>query len=575
MSKSCVICGSNESECELLLSAPCGSHWVCTDDVASFFENATNNESLFPPKCCDQMFMLADYAEYVPVEMAWAYQVKEQGEYAILARFRTYCANRACAKFLHPASHIKDPKTSVTYAICEAEDCGLSTCVECKQLLEEGTRNHECKQNEDDKRFKQMATEKGYQECSVCGATVELAEACNHITCECGNAFCYICGEDWPGLHSCPHYGPPIYDEEGYNQDGFHRETGLNRDGLDRHLGARGEGEDPDDDGEREDREEEDADWEIMQHMTPDQRDMVNQLPFGPREDALDQMRIELFEIHGILFNRGHPPPPPPQGEGEVDDLGNDEDGEDTDDALAVHDGIDEAGDVDGGDTGQDSNPDTRSEEEEDEEDALDDGSYFIDEEAIQGHQFADEHWEDNTPDLGSMFIDIDDTPLPDWAQAAHDSSDAAAMGPSSAASPTATDASHLSYRPEFDMDFLPDSTTHMLGDVGDSIHAAGHEPTGVVTPPYTVVAHNFPPGTSLTNIESVVTSETGVQVLACLLISVEPTMVVELLFENKEEAEKVVERFHGQVDDGSTMSFFLKGEEDGLGFRGRTKSGR
>ena len=86
MSKSCLICGGDETEGELLVEAPCGRHWICADDISSFFERATANESLFPPKCCGQMFMLHEYEDYVSFETAWAYQVKEQGEYAILAK---------------------------------------------------------------------------------------------------------------------------------------------------------------------------------------------------------------------------------------------------------------------------------------------------------------------------------------------------------------------------------------------------------------------------------------------------------------------------------------------------------
>ena len=86
MSKSCVICGSYDSEDELMLNAPCGRNWICIDDIGSFFENATNNESLFPPKCCEQMLMLENYEEHVDFDVAWAYQVKEQGEYATLAK---------------------------------------------------------------------------------------------------------------------------------------------------------------------------------------------------------------------------------------------------------------------------------------------------------------------------------------------------------------------------------------------------------------------------------------------------------------------------------------------------------
>ncbi|KAF1851888.1 uncharacterized protein K460DRAFT_270383 [Cucurbitaria berberidis CBS 394.84] len=307
MSKSCVICGGDESQGELLIDAPCGHHSVCVGDIPSFFERATENESLFPPKCCGQILMLQDYEDYVPFEIAWAYQAKEQGEYAILAKFRVYCASPHCAKFLHPTTHFKHPDTRVTYAICESEDCGKLTCCSCKTLLDQSTQNHTCQQDEDEKKFKEIAAEKGYQECFVCGATVELAEACNHISCECGHDFCYVCGNDWDGLHGCPHYGPAIYDEEGYNQDGFHRTTGLNREGLNRRQDiarARGDG-DPDLEGGEEDEEE---DWDVLQHLTLEQRMTINVLDGEEREDALDQHRIELMETQGIMFHQGQPP---------------------------------------------------------------------------------------------------------------------------------------------------------------------------------------------------------------------------------------------------------------------------
>jgi hypothetical protein len=101
------------------------------------------------------------------------------------------------------------------YAVCQDDECGTKTCVGCKKLLVGGKLQHKCSQADDEIEFKKTADEKGYQQCGVCGTTVELAEACNHITCDCGHSFCYICGEQWPGLHGCPHYGVPIYDAEG------------------------------------------------------------------------------------------------------------------------------------------------------------------------------------------------------------------------------------------------------------------------------------------------------------------------------------------------------------------------
>jgi hypothetical protein len=95
-----------------------------------------------------------------------------------------------------------------------------------------------------------------------------------------------------------------VYDEEGYNQDGFHRNTGLNREGLTRRQMADEEDEEEEDDGENDDHEGEDPEWEVLQHLTPAQRAMVDGLPREQREDALDQFRITLFEEQGITFNQ-------------------------------------------------------------------------------------------------------------------------------------------------------------------------------------------------------------------------------------------------------------------------------
>lgn len=96
-------------------------------------------------------------------------------------RYRVYCADPHCARFLHPSTYVEDKDNDITYAVCEAESCGKITCVRCKALLQHEKHAHECGPNEEDRKFKQMATEKGYKACPVCGVTVELAEACNHV----------------------------------------------------------------------------------------------------------------------------------------------------------------------------------------------------------------------------------------------------------------------------------------------------------------------------------------------------------------------------------------------------------
>jgi hypothetical protein len=130
-------------------------------------------------------------------------------------------------------------------------------------------------------------------------------------------------------VHGCPHYGPAIYDEESYNQDGYHRDTGLNRASLTyRQENARlGVVDDEDDDDE--DNEERGEDWDVMQHLEAEQRITINVLQGEAREDALDQLRIMLFETRGLFFGQGNHDGEDGneegEGEGEREESDNDE----------------------------------------------------------------------------------------------------------------------------------------------------------------------------------------------------------------------------------------------------------
>lgn len=55
-------------------------------------------------------------------------------------------------------------------------------CQNCAAALLAAVIEHTCEVREEDRKFKLTAKEKGFQECSCCGKTIELAEACNHIT---------------------------------------------------------------------------------------------------------------------------------------------------------------------------------------------------------------------------------------------------------------------------------------------------------------------------------------------------------------------------------------------------------
>ncbi|KAF2185246.1 hypothetical protein K469DRAFT_750426 [Zopfia rhizophila CBS 207.26] len=286
----CVVCGDEEAEAAPLRASPCGEHYMCDSCLEDTFRLAMNDEKHYPPRCCNNeqsIFLIDDFEENLPLQLIFDYKSKEMGEYSVQPRFRTYCANGSCATFLHPETHVTN---TITYAICEI--CSTITCITCKTRVPQDLRSHECDVPDEEKKFKITVKEKGYQECYTCGRTVELVEACNHISCECGAEFCYICGKEWEGLHACPHYGPPVYDEDGYNQDGFHKDTGLNRNGQTRREQLR------EDDPESEDSEEEEEEEEEGDPMFQ----MMRQAGMSAEEarEALDLQRFQDLQDQSV-----------------------------------------------------------------------------------------------------------------------------------------------------------------------------------------------------------------------------------------------------------------------------------
>jgi hypothetical protein len=229
----------------------------------------------------------------------------------------------------------------------------------CAATILTAVNKHKCEVSEEDKKFKATAKEKGYQECKACGSTVELAEACNHITCECGNQFCYVCGRAWENLSycvgGCPRYGPAVYDDDGYNEDGFHKDTGLDRNGLT----ARdrwGEGDDDDEDNRDDDDEDEDDELEReldIALLDAETRQFILNMDPDERAMALAEARFHAAARGELVLGEGQAAgAEEDDGDEEAEDAeGDDQEGE-LDEAPNAEDDGAAPGDADDGNSG-------------------------------------------------------------------------------------------------------------------------------------------------------------------------------------------------------------------------------
>lgn len=146
---------------------PCGDRY-CADCLRTLFQNASRDETLFPPRCCRLQIPLENIEHELSREEIRFFL---NAEVEFSTENRVYCSNTECAQFIHPQN------IQAERALCPA--CATDTCTACK------ARYHgrsECLEDPELEATMALAEEQGWQRCYSCRALVELKHGCNHMT---------------------------------------------------------------------------------------------------------------------------------------------------------------------------------------------------------------------------------------------------------------------------------------------------------------------------------------------------------------------------------------------------------
>lgn len=211
----CIICGDAKMYYDSV-KATC-EHIYCRGCVKELFETALKDESLFPPRCCGNPIEIEKVKVFLNPTIEQTFNEK-QIEYS--TSNRTYCFYKPCSAFIPPNACNEDKR----YARCQK--CPRLTCLDCKQK-HHGVR--ECKIDEEAQALLNIAEQAGWRRCGNCQTMVELNTGCNHITCKCGNEFCYVCGAaPWKSCE-CPQWQEEMLLERAeavLQRQGFWEEAG-------------------------------------------------------------------------------------------------------------------------------------------------------------------------------------------------------------------------------------------------------------------------------------------------------------------------------------------------------------
>ena len=96
---------------------------------------------------------------------------------------------------------LKNSNTSFSSPL-QCWDCQKPVCIKCQKPYHFGLTCYEFRTftKEDYEVSAQLSNNK-WKKCMNCRFWIEKNEGCNHMTCKCGNSFCYVCGKKWRTCH--------------------------------------------------------------------------------------------------------------------------------------------------------------------------------------------------------------------------------------------------------------------------------------------------------------------------------------------------------------------------------------
>ncbi|KAL9032753.1 MAG: hypothetical protein Q9180_006324 [Flavoplaca navasiana] len=105
--EACVIC-NDELRPEKTIQLPCGDRY-CHECLVSLFNASMKDDSLFPPRCCEQI-PLSVVQHLFPPNFADTFQMRQV---ELSTPDRTYCADRHCSRFISPNKIEEDTAVDV------------------------------------------------------------------------------------------------------------------------------------------------------------------------------------------------------------------------------------------------------------------------------------------------------------------------------------------------------------------------------------------------------------------------------------------------------------------------------
>eukprot|EP00927_Polykrikos_kofoidii_P050184 TRINITY_DN44103_c0_g1_i1.p1 TRINITY_DN44103_c0_g1~~TRINITY_DN44103_c0_g1_i1.p1 ORF type:complete len:748 (-),score=82.47 TRINITY_DN44103_c0_g1_i1:59-2236(-) len=187
-------------ESKLVVTVAC-KHSYCEECLRQLFENACNDRTLIPVRCCREQLDLQHAARVLSIA---SFDLLRDRTEEQNAKDKMYCPSRTCGRFIN----LDNVNLKIAYSgrPMTCPSCmKTQVCISCKAPWHAGITCREFQSAKDigSAELAKVASNFGWKLCPCCRTFVELIQGCNHITCVCRAEFCYACGATWKTCR-CP-----------------------------------------------------------------------------------------------------------------------------------------------------------------------------------------------------------------------------------------------------------------------------------------------------------------------------------------------------------------------------------
>ncbi|KAJ2986828.1 hypothetical protein NUW58_g4845 [Xylaria curta] len=188
---SCAICGEKSRMGELYNSV-CG-HRHCIDCLKANARVAFASNPFAPAKCC----------HVLPPEVLYKFGALTEDELKQYTTKMEELANPHTKLYCWSCSAYV-PYNRRTKRVGDCEQCGKRTCKSCQAKSHFGACDRAKLEanREAEERIYHLAKMKGWKRCPNCLNMVQKSGGCNHMLCNCGQDFCYLCGQVYDNAHT-------------------------------------------------------------------------------------------------------------------------------------------------------------------------------------------------------------------------------------------------------------------------------------------------------------------------------------------------------------------------------------